>query len=594
MKKILLSNLIAFSLLPSIIAAPALESLFPAETVLLAAFPDYAAAERNFDSGVMGRLWNSFEMKSFREKAEKGFQDNVTGSIKEKYGIDIEEFEEIASGPVAIAVIRSKNSEEQPGLLCLIDAGKKTFTLGRTISRLERDWKRKGRGVVRATLGQDKFSSLIGTSGNEVMHLGREKGLFLAGTDKALLEDVLKRYRGKVEGLGAKSLASNPIFASDRVKVLANADAYVWADFSQLLPQLINSAPDGADIGLNIQDILNSLGLDGFKSMAAVFQEKEEGTHFDFFVGLPEEKRTGFLGLFEMESMNSDPPSFVPANVRLFQRSRINMATTWNNLEKLLNDTAPDIGNMVEFTVNLLGKDKDQNFDFKKSFFNNIGDDLILYQLESKIENKEANGNSSLLGLVSSPNPDELIKAIGAIPGILPPPLNEATLLPRRLGDHSAYRFDLISDTGTGGEVTTGIFFGAKDGYLVWSTSSDLLRLHLDGNTTELLRNHNGLIESAERVGGIKSGFFGYLDGHYSMQHAASWIKEAGVLEMVYGAIGMGDEGDISSDDWLDFSLIPSVERIGKFFDFSVYGVVREPHGITLKYFSPVPSSKKR
>ena len=44
------------------------------------------------------------------------------------------------------------------------------------------------------------------------------------------------------------------------------------------------------------------------------------------------------------------------------------MAATWGNLEKLLADTAPDVASMVEFTVGLLGKDKDQNFDFKKSF----------------------------------------------------------------------------------------------------------------------------------------------------------------------------------------------------------------------------------
>ena len=108
MKKLLLSSLISLSLLPAIIAVPALEDLFPAETVFLAAFPDYAAAERNFDSGVMGRLWNSAEVKSFREKLEKGFEDKVLGNIEERFGIDIEAFEEIANGPVAFAIVQGK------------------------------------------------------------------------------------------------------------------------------------------------------------------------------------------------------------------------------------------------------------------------------------------------------------------------------------------------------------------------------------------------------------------------------------------------------------------------------------------------------
>ena len=50
------------------------------------------------------------------------------------------------------------------------------------------------------------------------------------------------------------------------------------------------------------------------------------------------------------------PPAFVPANVGLFQRWRLDMAATWGNLEKLLADTAPDVASMVEF-VGLLGKD---------------------------------------------------------------------------------------------------------------------------------------------------------------------------------------------------------------------------------------------
>ena len=66
--------------------------------------------------------------------------------------------------------------------------------------------------------------------------------------------------------------------------VLEGADLFVWADFSQVLPQIISNAPNGADLGLNIKDILNSLGLDGFKSMAAVFKEQNDGAHFDFFI----------------------------------------------------------------------------------------------------------------------------------------------------------------------------------------------------------------------------------------------------------------------------------------------------------------------
>ena len=99
MKKLLFSSLIAFSLMQAIFAAPVLQDLLPAETVFLAAFPDYASADRNLKSGVIGGLWNSTEMKSFRVKIEKGFEDDILGNIKERFGIEIKEFEEIANAP---------------------------------------------------------------------------------------------------------------------------------------------------------------------------------------------------------------------------------------------------------------------------------------------------------------------------------------------------------------------------------------------------------------------------------------------------------------------------------------------------------------
>ena len=48
MKKIVLSGLTALTLLPSLTAAPALETLLPAETVAVVAVPDYAGAEKMY------------------------------------------------------------------------------------------------------------------------------------------------------------------------------------------------------------------------------------------------------------------------------------------------------------------------------------------------------------------------------------------------------------------------------------------------------------------------------------------------------------------------------------------------------------------
>ena len=141
MKKILLSGLTTLALLPSLAAAPALENLLPAETIAVVAAPDYPAAEKNFDAGAVGQLWNSREMKAFREKFEDGFTENVLGSIEKRYGIDVEAFEELAAGPVALGIVAPSAAGQDPGMLFLMDAGKKTFTLGRS----SRVWNVTGR-----------------------------------------------------------------------------------------------------------------------------------------------------------------------------------------------------------------------------------------------------------------------------------------------------------------------------------------------------------------------------------------------------------------------------------------------------------------
>ncbi|MAH75570.1 MAG: hypothetical protein CBC62_04990, partial [Opitutia bacterium TMED102] len=257
MKKLLLSGLTTLALLPSLAAAPTLENLLPAETIAVVAAPNYATAEKNFNAGAVGQLWNSTEMKAFRKKFEDGFTDNVLARVQKQHGIDVEAFEELADGPVALGLVAPQNPGQQPSVLFLMDAGKKTFTLGRVISRLERNWKKNGRKTSRTTVGKTKFTTLIGASEQPVLHVGREKGLFLAGTDTGLLEGVLARNKGE----GTAALAANEVFVADSAALLTRADAFAWANLSEVLPQLIDSAPSEAEVGLDVGEILNSLGL---------------------------------------------------------------------------------------------------------------------------------------------------------------------------------------------------------------------------------------------------------------------------------------------------------------------------------------------
>ena len=596
MKKIVVSILVGFTLVSSAKAAkaaPSLEALLPAETVLVVAAPNYASAKKHFKDSASGQFWDSAEFKPFRKKLADGFEANVLAGIEEELAIDFEAFEKMASGPVALAVVPGQDAGEEPALLMLLDAGRKSVTLRRTLSRLERDWRKNDREVSETEIGGVDFTTVSDPEGDRQVHIGRVGAQLVVGTKPAQIEGVLARLNGK----GAGALAGNPAFAADHGAVLRGADFYVWANPGAVLPQLLDNLPDGAEVGIDFGEVVGALGIDGLGTLAMAYSERPDGAHSELFIGLPKAKRKGLFGLLETKRADTSPPPFVPANVGAFSRWRLDMDAAWKNLEKLMLELSPDVANMVEFTVGLLGKDKDSNFDFRKSFLNNFGDDLIIYQMPPKGTALNDIGAGPMVVLVKSPNPDELIKGVGAVPGILPPPLNEAAMLPRRLGDHTVYSFELAEfpDPSTGELVKMELLLAARNGYMAAATDADLLQAFLDGKTNGGLAKRDGLAAATVLVGGMDSGFFGYQNDRDMVLSTMDTLRDnADQFDMIFSMIPTDGFGEVSLSEWLDFSLLPTGSKIAKYFDFTVYGAETDDRGISLKTFSPRQATLKR
>ena len=196
MKKIIVPALISFTLISSAKAAEdtkSLQSLLPAETVLVMAAPNYASAKKHFKGGASAQFWDSAEFKPFRKKLVNGFEENVLVRIEEELAIDFEAFEEMASGPVALAVVPGLAAGEEPALLLLLDAGRKSFALRRTLSRMEREWKKADRKVSETEISGIDFTTLSEPEGNRQMHVGRVGTQLVIGTNPAQIEGVLAR-----------------------------------------------------------------------------------------------------------------------------------------------------------------------------------------------------------------------------------------------------------------------------------------------------------------------------------------------------------------------------------------------------------------
>ena len=67
---------------------------------------------------------------------------------------------------------------------------------------------------------------------------------------------------------------------------------------------------------------------------------------------------------------------------------------------------------------------------------------------------------------------------------------------------------------------------------------------------------------------------------------------------LLKGPLGQGDGdaagGESKIKDWVDFSLLPSFDRISKYFYFSVWAGFVNSEGLGVKLFAPTPPQLKK
>src|SRR5207249_1977111 len=128
----------------------------------------------------------------------------------------------------------------------------------------------------------------------------------------------------------------------------------------------------------NAEKLLTATGLAALKTMAFNYQNSNEGSVFQVFLGVPASGRSGIFKLLAGEPKEYNPPAFVPADAVKFQRWRLDGQKAWATLEKIMNDVSPQLMNSLNFildTATATAKDKDPSFDVRKNFIGNLGDD---------------------------------------------------------------------------------------------------------------------------------------------------------------------------------------------------------------------------
>ena len=178
---------------------------------------------------------------------------------------------------------------------------------------------------------------------------------------------------------------------------------------------------------------------------------------------------------------------------------------------------------------------------------------------------------------------------------------NEREFLGRKIFSIPAPALPLPVPTGATPAPPRTLHFAAGGGYVGFSTDVSLLEEYLRSadNQAKPLRETAGLAEAAQKVIGPGAVLFGYQNQVETMRVTFDLLKSdltsvtnASPFASLTGALPIANPL-AAFHNWFDFSLLPSFDKIAKYFHFIVYGGSATSQGLSFKLFAPAPPQLK-
>lgn len=622
----------------SLADAPPAEQLLPADTIAVFSVRDWEKSSAFYGDGPYGRLWADPSLKPFRDKIVAKMDKDLLGPIEKELGVKLAEYGKLLRGQVTLAITPpTPGTDQKFGCLLLIDTKDNGDLLKSSLADLKKKWVASGRTLKSEKIRDAEFSTLALTrddwdklmgkifpGGKEEpapaaaeekskskfeITFGQSNSLLVVGEDSKTIEKVLSRQAG---GLVAP-LAEQAAFQKNQAALFNDALVLGWVNFKPVYSGILanfaatEKAKSGAAGGenpfeLKPEKLLSALGLSGLSTLAFKTSGNAEGSFLEVFLGVPEAARQGIFKVLSPEKNDSSPPPFVPADAVEFQRWRLDSKKVWSTVEATLTTINPAIAGFVILQLESAGKAKDPDFDLRKSLLNNMGADLVTYAKVPKVGKNGVLEEAPSITLLASPNPEDFINAIKILAVLLPPPLGTTPLREREFLGRKIYSLTTALEDEDSKAPARTLSFANSGGYIAFSADKAILEEYVRGGDTaaKTLRETPGLNEAAQKVGGYSNGLFGFENQSETMRATLEAAKksspdsEPGMLSGAIGARMGTDEAQKALKEWLDFSLLPSFDRISKYFGLSVYAGSSTPDGLSLKAYAPTPPQMRK
>lgn len=619
----------------SLAAVPPPEKLLPADTVAVLTIPDYAKSSAVWKQAPASQLWADPSMKAFRDKFMAKFQSDLVEPLEKQLGVKFSEYLELAQGQVTFALTandwNSAGAPKEPGVLVLIDARDKGDSLKAKLAALKTKWVDGGQQVRVEKIRDVEFTTLIFKSGelkkslgkafpnskqadesleppkpgdaekNSELIVGQSGSLFIVGTAAKPIEKVLANQAGS----GTATLSEQAAFAASHGPLFRDAQVYGWINTKTIMDTAMKTLDKESGgkqqgrggMGPRPDQIMGAVGLTGLQTMAFHLRDTGDGQMLGFNLGVPESQRRGLFKIFAFESKDANPPAFVPADAVKFSRIRLDLQKSWAALEAAVTEAVPQAGTLIKMMMDNAGKDKDPNFDLRKNLIANLGDDVISYQKAPRKQTiSDLNSPPSLI-LIGSPRAEQMASAIKALGAVMPQPkVKEREFLGR-----TVYALGLPPASGADGRpVERTLHYAGSGGYVAMSTDIAMLEefLRSGDSTGKALRDVAGLKDAAQKVGGMATGMFGYENTVETARSAIEILKkDSGSLASLLGGSPMAGQLEDSMEkfkEWVDFSLLPSFDKIAKYFHITVASGAVTAEGMSFKVYTPNPPQLKK
>lgn len=590
---------------------PPAERLVSRNATFVLTVPDWRAAVTAFEKTSTSGLLKDPAMKPLVDKIKSDLKAAFSEGLNERDRGFAEEFFSLINGQVTMVLEDLKDmakNPDMPPITMIFDVKEKRTELEDFMKRsLEAE---EDTRVVRERVAGGEVVSMISDGKKkegtpDKMYFSIADSMLGISFKKQHAIDLIRRKNGDLQN----SLADNPTFRSDQSRFFRNAKGYLWANVEAIMAlakaNVEPPKPNGGNpfaMAFDVNRLLEALGLNGWKSMSMASDFDSAGADMQLFFHVPEAGRKGIFKLLESQPRQSGPPMFIADDVAKFMRWRKSGEEALQTIEKTVTEAVPGFAGFFTMMINQAGKMKDPNFDFRRQFIGNLGDDIISIQKSPKELTLDSLTTPPTLYLVGSGNPEALLEALITAQSSMGMPGMKGK--PEEFLGKRIFSIPAGVKIGAGGKPAGQKFIHITTarGYMAVGTERELVEDFIRGGSkANNLAEISGFRQAAEKVGGLGTGWFFYENPAETLNMLLTSFKQnPDVLQQLFGPAfsktlfinpnspaGKQPQEEMQKKVAEYIKLLPDFNQIAKYLSFSVGAASADASGILLRSYTP-------